>query len=49
MSSGFWPAITRRAATSSVAPIVELSTLCRAKRGPLHRLVLATQKLGNIR
>src|SRR5262249_56974423 len=41
---GFWPAITRRAAASSVVPIALLSGLPTS----LHRLVPATQKRGNI-
>ena len=40
----FWPAITRRAAASSVAPVASATALPAS----LHRLVLATQKLDSI-
>jgi UDP-glucose 4-epimerase len=40
----FWPAITRRAAASSVAPVARLRTLPAF----LHRSVLTTQKLDGI-
>src|SRR6266498_2485779 len=43
--SGFWPAITRRAGASSVAPI---ATAMGGLPASFHRLVLATQKLGSI-
>src|SRR5438093_9796287 len=42
--AGPWPAITRRAAASSGAPIGQLSGLPAS----LHRLVLATQEPGNV-